>query len=116
MAKFDYSASRALADRLLNQFGASLTFTRQSGETFDPATGTTTASEETFSRDVVWLDYDNDDIDGSVVQRGDARLLIQGEVKVDDRVERNGEKWRVLTASPLQPASTVIFTEAQVRQ
>ena len=115
MAKFDYSASKSLADRLLNQFGASLTFTRQSGETFDPATGTTTATEETFSRDVVWLDYDNDEIDGSVVQRGDARLLIQGEVKVDDRVERNGEQWRVLTASPLQPAATLIYTEAQVR-
>lgn len=116
MAKFDYSASKSLADRLLNQFGASLTFTRQSGETFDPTTGTTTASEESFSRDVVWLDYDNDEIDGSIVQRGDARLLIQGEVKVDDRVTRNGEQWRVLTASPLQPASTLIYTEAQVRQ
>jgi len=115
MAKFDYSASRALADRLLNQFGASLTFTRQSGETFDPATGTTTASEETFSRDVVWLDYDNDEIDGSIVQRGDARLLIQGEVKVDDRVEKYGENWKVVTASPLKPASTLLYTEAQVR-
>ncbi len=115
MAKFDYSASKALADRLLNQFGASLTFTRQTGETFDPATGTTSATEETFSRDVVWLDYDNDEIDGSIVQRGDARLLIQGEVKVDDRVERDGENWKVVTASPLNPAGTLIYTEAQVR-
>jgi len=115
MAKFNYSASKSLADRLLNQFGSSLTFTRQSGETFDPATGQTTATEESFNRDVVWLDYDNDEIDGSVVQRGDARLLIQGEVKVDDRVERNGEQWRVLTASPLQPGDTLIYTEAQVR-
>jgi len=115
MAKFDYSASKALADRLLNQFGASLTFTRQTGEAFDPATGTTSATEETFNRDVVWLDYDNDEIDGSIVQRGDARLLIQGEVKVDDRVERDGENWKVVTASPLNPAGTLIYTEAQVR-
>ena len=116
MAKFDYSASRALADRLLNQFGGSLTFTRQSGETFDPQTGTTSVTEETFSRDVVWLDYDNDEIDGSIVQRGDARLLIQGEAKVDDRIERDGENWKIVTASPLNPAGTLIYTEAQVRQ
>jgi len=49
------------------------------------------------------------------VQRGDARLLIQGEVKVDDRVEREGENWKVVTASPLNPAGTLIYTEAQVR-
>lgn len=115
MSRFDYQKTKRTADRLIQRFGAPLTYTRSTGETFDPQTGTTTSTEESFVRETAWLDYDNDEIDGTIVQRGDARLVVQGELKVDDTVTRNGETWRVLRASPLEPAGVIVFTEAQVR-
>jgi hypothetical protein len=116
MAKFDYSKSKATADRLLDTFGTARTFTREVSTGFDPSTGTTTNTTETFTASVVWLAFNKDEVDGSLIQEGDARLLVSGEVKVGDEVEREGSTWRIVNTNPLYPADTLVYTEAQARQ
>lgn len=113
---FDYASTKGTADRLINSFGASLAFSRETGETFDPSTGQTTGTTETFNRDVVWTEYRNQEIDGTTVQRGDARLLVAGEVEIGDKVTKNNTEWRILDVSPLQPADLAVIYIAQARQ
>jgi hypothetical protein len=116
VAGFDYNKSKRTADRLIKQFGAPLEYTRQSGETYDPVTGTTTATTETFTADTVWLDFSKEEIDETSVQSGDARLLVSSSVKIDDRVVYNGNEWRIIDSSPLRPADVEVYTEAQARK
>ena len=113
---FDYGSTKGTVDRLIANFGASLAFSRDTAETFDPATGQTTSTTQSFSRDVVWTEYRNQEIDGTTVQRGDARLLISGEVLIGDKVVKNGTEWRIIDVSPLQPADTAVLYTAQARQ
>ena len=113
---FDYASTKGTADRLINSFGASLAFSRETGETFDPSTGQTTGTTETFNRDVVWTEYRNQEIDGTTVQRGDARLLVAGEVEIGDKVTKNNTEWRILDVSPLQPADLAVIYIAQARR
>jgi len=115
VSKFDYTRSKALADKLINQFGQELTFTSETGTSYDPATGTTTSTESTYTADVVWLDYNKDEIDGTYVQSGDARLLVAGTPKINDRVTRGGVEWRIVDTEELNPGGTFIYTEAQAR-
>ncbi|MEX0469914.1 hypothetical protein V6X73_09265 [Spiribacter sp. 390] len=116
MAKFDYIKTKSTADNLLDKFGVTRTFTRETNTGFDPSTGTTTNTTETFTAAVVWLSFNKDEIDGSLIQEGDARLLISGEVKVGDEVDREGSTWRIVNTNPLYPADTLVYTEAQARQ
>jgi len=113
---FDYARTKATADRLIKRFGSELTFSRETGETFDPATGTTTSTTSTFTADVVWTEFRKDEIDGTLVQRGDARLLVAGDPQIDDRVTKDGEEYRIIATEPLKPADTQLLTIAQARQ
>lgn len=116
MPKFDYQNTKETAYRLINRFGQELDFTRETGESYDPVSGTVTSTTETYSADAVWLNYRNEEIDDTIVLQGDARVLVAASVEVDDRVTFEGQEWRVVTARPLNPAGVEIYTEAQVRK
>jgi len=116
MAKFDYIKTKSTADRLIKNFGSELTFSRETGESFDPATGTVTSTTTTYTADVVWTDFSKDEIDGTLVQRGDARLLVAGEPEIDDRVTKDGAEYRIIDTNPLKPGDINVMTIAQARQ
>ncbi len=116
VAKFDYSRMRESAVRLIDRFGQMYTFTRQTGEQYDPATGTTTSTSETFDFNSVWVDFSKDEVDGTVILNGDVRILVDGLLKVDDRVVRNGKEWRIVNAEEINPGDTFLMTEAQARR
>lgn len=113
---FDYIKTKATADRLINNFGAQLTFSREASGTYDPATGSISSTSQTYTADVVWTDFNKDEIDGTTVQRGDARLLVAGTVEIDDRVTKDGVEYRIIDTSPIKPANTLIMTIAQARR
>ena len=73
---FDYSRPRATAERLIKRFGqdAILDITTNSGDPWKP-----TQSEATQIIKVVVLDYEDSDIDGTIIQRNDKRLYISTE-------------------------------------
>jgi len=116
VSKFDYTRAKDSAYSLINRFGKELSFSRETGESYDPVSGTVTSTTETYTADSVWLNYRNEEIDDTIILQGDARVLVAGSVEVDDRVTFEGEDWRVVTARPLSPAGVELFTEVQVRK
>lgn len=114
--KFDYSRAKDIAYDLIERFGTKLTYSRDTGETYDPSSGTVTSTTESYTADTVWLDYSKEEVDETIVLRGDARLLVAGTVKVDDRVSFKGSDWRIVDVNPLEPGGVELYTEAQARR
>jgi len=113
---FDYTGTKASAESLLKRFGASLTYTRETGTSYDPATGTTSSTTETYTADTVWTDFRRNEIDETLVKRGDARLLVAGAPQIDDRVTKDGVEYRIIDTNPIKPAGVRVMTIAQARQ
>lgn len=115
--KFDYSSVRATSQKLIDRFGASFEFKREAYGAYDPATGSTSSTETTFNTNVVWLEYSKDEIDETSIFRGDAKLVCDGQVEPEDTVTYQGEIWRIIDTSPLNPTgSDRILTIAQARK
>jgi hypothetical protein len=78
---------------LLQKYGSALTLTRQSGATYNPATGALSGgASATFTVRGVFINYLDENVDGTVVRMGDRRLLVspQGSTTVPaigDRVD-----------------------------
>jgi hypothetical protein len=63
---------------LLDDFGSNLTLTRVTAGDYDPSLGTVGAiTSTTYHIHGVFIDYMDSDVDGSVVRRGDRKLLIR---------------------------------------
>jgi len=115
--KFDYSSVRATAEKLINRFGADFQFSRETSGAYDPVTGTTSSTTQTFNTNVVWLEYRKDEVDETTIFRGDAKLVCDGEVEPDDVITYQGETWKIIDTSPLNPTGTDrILTIAQARK
>jgi hypothetical protein len=62
---------------LLQDFGSNLVLTRSTGATYNPATGqTATPTVQTFTVRGVFINYKDENIDGTVIRMGDRRLLV----------------------------------------
>ena len=63
--------------RLLEKRGSDLSFTRQVGGSYNAQTGTVTGgTPTTIPFRGVFINYDDRNIDGTLVQTGDRRLLV----------------------------------------
>lgn len=121
MTDFDYAKTAATAARLLLKFGRSVTITRTTPGTYDPATGAPgTGTTATHAGTAVLLNYAQRDIDGTHVRVGDQRAYIAPDLAVTpqtgDTLTIGGEVWSVIASRPLAPAGTVVLHEAQVRR
>lgn len=103
---------------LLDEFGQALTLTRAGVPTYAPATGTVSNATGT-SMDVrgVFINYHSDNVDGTLVRRGDRRLLITavgatGVPAVGDIVEGH----KVLDVRTFEPNGVVVAWDCQVRK
>lgn len=119
---FDYHADAlAVADELLDFFGQSATLTSPgtaSGDDFNPTAGTPVTETCT----IVEIDFNQNEIDNSLVLASDKKVLI----KVGDLTATVVASARTLTyggiihriigsVRPLNPGGTLILYEAQVR-
>jgi hypothetical protein len=113
----DYRRMRATATRLLTENGKTYPLTRGGTTTRDqfgkevitPAlTGTVTG---------VITEYSAREIDGSLIATGDKKLAatFETEVRIDDRIEIEGKKWRVVQPNPVKPADVLISYNIQLR-
>jgi len=129
-ATFDYSEITAVADRLISEFGRSITL-------FRPSTVSATSSEpwkepETFSFaaatsdqkavvDAVWIgagETEFREVSGGLIRRGAAGFLISGTVNrpvekfvaIDD----GGELWKIQKVEVLKPGETVLLYGVEV--
>lgn len=112
----DYSAIRATARALLEEFGAELTLTREgSGGTYDPVSGETTGGADvTLSGVGVLVSFSNRELANGAIQVTDKKLIFSGDpLAIGDNL--NG--WRVLSINDIDPdGSGAVVTLAQMRR
>lgn len=118
---FDYNQAAQDAYELISEFGVAITLTLYGNEAggFDPITGDELAS----SADIVvngvgvMVDYRSDEIDGTNIIQGDAKILcsLVGTPEINMVVNFNSKAWRVVGIKTLQPAGEVIMYTLQVR-
>lgn len=125
MARFD--SAIALAKRLIALNGQDVTLRAFASAAAPDVTkpwrpGAVTAADKTVR--AVFLDYDQEYVDGEMIRRGDQRALLASTdtssaaitPSVDGHVLRGAEVWRIVQVSPLAPNEQTVMFELQVRQ
>lgn len=116
-----YEELKADADALLTELGQDMLLVRPGdGQSYDPVLGrTSTAADETFSAKGVIVDYSNQEIDGTVVQVGDRKVILQAveRPKPNDRLKVGAEAaWNIVSWKEVAPAGLALIYELQVRR
>lgn len=117
MAKFNYARSVQTANRLIDKFGqiGAIRRTETSGDPWDPGT-----SDTDYPCTLVALDYDQKDVDGTVIKAGDCKVYVAvaGLAIVPtttDHVIIGGKVYTVIQVKPLSPAGTTVYFDLQCR-
>lgn len=129
----DYVSFRNLAERLIEENGRTLSLVRRDqGNPVDPAKpwrSSTEVAEITVSVLGVFIEFEKEDFDGSLVRRGDKRILIADKSVIDeggsaanlqiedyDHVLDGTVRWKILTVNLIEPGAIRIMFDLQVRQ
>ncbi|MDR2213952.1 MAG: hypothetical protein LBE21_10060 [Pseudomonadales bacterium] len=118
--KFNYAKTAATAARLIGRFGAAATLRRNSGSQYDPSTGTAVPSWAEYPCTVAEVNYEAKDIDGTLIQASDRRLLVAPDVS---QAPRTGDVFRlasgaevtVINVKATAPAGKTVLYDVQVR-
>jgi len=114
-----YNEMVELAEELLDEFGQPVTLVKagqQAGfDQYGNAVGATPDVSVTGLGCTVG--YNFGEIDGTVIQNGDARLLYKGETpEIDMTVTLDGVKWRIVSLNPINPAGILVMYSMQLRK
>lgn len=109
----------ATATALLTEFGASITLTRSSGDTYNPLTGEAVAGPDTSVVTTgILRPYEDKVIDGTRILSGDRELILSSGQKPlkDDRPVIDGVEWHMVNIKTVKPDdSTALVYFCQVR-
>lgn len=115
-----YSGLQATASRILKDKGQEVTFTHTTPGSFDPIlgedVGPTTSLIVGFG---VALDYNNSEVDGTIVQSGDIRFILENVIVAPvngDTVPIDSKVHRVMNIKPTSPAGIPVIYEVQLRK
>jgi len=113
----DYRRMRATATRLLTENGKTYPLTRGGTTTRDQFGKEVITPALTGTITGVITEYSAREIDGSLIATGDKKLAatFETEVRIDDRIEIDGKKWRVVQPNPVKPADVLISYNIQLR-
>ena len=115
-----YSAFKKVAKKQLGVFGVEITFTRTSSSGFDPQTGKNINSTSTFTGYAMKSNYNNSEIDGTIVKNGDVRLMLERTDIVPvsgDVASVNGSGiYRVMDVRHVAPAEEDVIYYLQLRK
>lgn len=129
----NYASFRSLAERLIEANGRSLSLVRRDQDNpTDPAKpwrDSTEAAEITVVVQGVFIDFEKEDFDGSLVRRGDKRILVADQSVIDeggsaanlniedyDHILDGTVRWKILGVKVIEPGDTRIMFDLQVRQ
>lgn len=129
----NYANLKSLAERLIEANGRTLTLVRRDQgnpvNVAEPWRASTEAAEITIAVLGVFTEFEKEDFDGSLVRRGDKRVLIAEQSVVDnaggasnlkiedyDHILDGGVRWKILSVELIQPGPTRIFFDVHVRQ
>lgn len=113
-----YGGLRATAAALIADKGQPITLTNRTSGTYDPATGSATIAtvvEETFG---VVLDFAAKDIDGTLIKRGDKKVILEATTIFPTSTSTltiGGVVHTVVEAVPVNPGGTVVIYKIQAR-
>jgi hypothetical protein len=114
-----YQDMQNTAAELLASFGQTVTLSRQEVSDYDPATGSATFTATLQSAPGALFDYGSRDIDGTLIKRGDKKLLIAAlgitAPQVDDTVTVNGVVYTIVHIIATNPAATAIMYICTIR-
>ncbi|MDM3178667.1 hypothetical protein OGV46_09125 [Citrobacter sp. Cf108] len=112
-----YLRMRATATRLLTENGKAYQLTRGGSAIRDQFGKEVTTPTVTATVTGVITEYSSREIDGSLIATGDKKLAatFETEVRIDDRIEIDGKKWRVVQPNPVKPADVLISYNIQLR-
>ncbi|BEN01119.1 hypothetical protein LL394_004801 [Serratia marcescens] len=112
----NYTRMRATATRLLTENGQKRVLTRGGKVTRVNGKEVRLPDEKADVIGVV-TEYKPGEIDGTLIQNGDVLLVAtyQTEIRIDDRIEIDGKKYRVVHPHPVKPAAVLICYRAQLR-
>lgn len=120
MTAFNYTKSAATAWSLLSKFGKSLTFSLpDTVEDGPPGVPGITIPGRIITGQGVKLQYSNSEIDGELIQSGDAKIIIEATTEPPEngmRITIDDSEWRVMDFMPLAPADTVVIYTLQIRR
>lgn len=119
-----YAKMQATANKLLKGKGQSLTLTRQTAGTYNPATGQATVTTTTQAGYGAIFDYSDKNIDGVLVVSGDKQLLLSAVNSagtaltapvVNDTVTAGGVVRTITRIKTLSPAGTTVMFDCNLR-
>ena len=116
----NYAALAATAATLIQDNGQAVTFTYETGEAINPATGvvTTPASETEVSGYGVSLNFMASEINGTTVIAGDMKLIcnaVATKPQAGWKVTVDSVDYRVMDVKTLSPAGTDVIYTCQIR-
>jgi hypothetical protein len=121
MASALYGELAQAAVDLLNELGQLVLLTRNgAGGGYNPDTGfVEEGGEQVWSASGVEFEYQQREVDGSLIQRGDRRVLIAPDLgtlpQTGDVITLGATRLEVVESRPVQPAGVVVLHEVQAR-
>ena len=128
----NYVSLANTAERLIEENGRTFTIVRAGETAVDPAKPygpDTSAGETRHSVLGVIIEFENEDIDGALIRRGDKRCLIAHNSIVDaasgadsliveefDTLEDGTEVWKIEGVEAIHPGDTRIMYDLQLRK
>lgn len=116
MSTFNQSKQTKFTN-VLKKTGRQLTFTTTSGGAYDPGLGYTPPdAAPNYVKWCVQDKYSVMEISTGAANVGDVKLIAEnGDYKTGDTVSIDGAIYRIMNATPIKPAETVMVYELQVR-
>lgn len=118
MADF-YTEMAAVALELLEEFGQSITLSRETGGSIDPITGEVTAgTDASVTTTGLIKPYPDRMIDGTRILSSDRELVLSNEQVPlpSDKPTIGGEEWSIVEITTVSPAGTDVVYFCQVRR
>lgn len=114
-----YSETAADATEAIREFGQAVTITHVVTGAYDPATGLVSSTSTVQSGFAVELAYSSSEIDGTLILRGDKKLLLSisgmTAIAVEDTCTVGGVVYVIKNVKPLSPGGIVLLYELQLR-
>ena len=109
---------RKVASGVIKKFGVECTFSHETEDSFDPATGIKSKTTTTFTAYGVKDGYSKEEVNGSTIQSSDIKLVVQvtGDIPVvDDTCTIGAITYRVMAVMDTDPADIDVIFEVQLR-
>ncbi len=119
MMPYDYARLKNRGTMMIKKYGYTLSLVRPAGAGIDPKTGDrlADASPQIFTVTGIDQQYKQSEIDGTVIQTGDKKILLTAETAPEqgDHLTDGVDRWNIITITPVKPAREVLLYSLQVR-